>query len=291
MGGRDGERGGWREGGGSDRHSGKAWQWVSVGIRSLQRALPLPLWALLRDVFPASLLPPDSTAVCPHPHPPSYPCLSPPPRHAPPPPPLTTPPSPPILLQVGQALSLSSPGPSPWGDFSSAPTPSPAAASLASSASSTQAAVMDAHGNGPPAATGIHARQQQQQAQQAESAGQRGESALQRLLSIKTSSGGGSGGTAAGAPPGGGDGVTRRSSSSAAAAAAAAAAAQQQQQRQMQRRVHECCRDDTLRVVMERLALPGVRRLMVVHADTRRIEGVVSLSDVASYLLYEQRQQ
>ncbi len=36
--------------------------------------------------------------------------------------------------------------------------------------------------------------------------------------------------------------------------------------------------------VVEKLAIPGVRRLVVVHPDTRRVEGVVSLSDVAAYL-------
>jgi CBS domain-containing protein len=42
--------------------------------------------------------------------------------------------------------------------------------------------------------------------------------------------------------------------------------------------------DDPLRVVVERLAAPGVRRLVVVDAGTRRVQGVVSLSDVAAYL-------
>ena len=45
-----------------------------------------------------------------------------------------------------------------------------------------------------------------------------------------------------------------------------------------------CSKDDTLRTVVERLALPGVRRLVVVQPDTRRVEGLISLSDVASYL-------
>lgn len=35
---------------------------------------------------------------------------------------------------------------------------------------------------------------------------------------------------------------------------------------------------------MERLSVPGVRRLFVVDPDTRRMEGIVSLSDIAAYL-------
>jgi len=49
-------------------------------------------------------------------------------------------------------------------------------------------------------------------------------------------------------------------------------------------RVHVCSKDDPLRTVIERLAVPGVRRLVVIHPETRRVEGVVSLSDVATYL-------
>ncbi len=40
-----------------------------------------------------------------------------------------------------------------------------------------------------------------------------------------------------------------------------------------------CCRS-----IVERLSVPGVRRLFVVDPDTRRMEGIVSLSDVAAYL-------
>jgi hypothetical protein len=43
-------------------------------------------------------------------------------------------------------------------------------------------------------------------------------------------------------------------------------------------------KDDTLRAVVERLAAPGVRRLIIVDRATRRVQGVVSLSDVAAYL-------
>lgn len=63
-----------------------------------------------------------------------------------------------------------------------------------------------------------------------------------------------------------------------AAGAAGAAAAKQH-------RLHVCTPQDALRTVVERLSVPGVRRLVVVDGDTRRVEGVVSLSDVASFLL------
>lgn len=38
------------------------------------------------------------------------------------------------------------------------------------------------------------------------------------------------------------------------------------------------------RSVVERLSVPGVRRLFVVHAETSKVEGIVSLSDMAAYL-------
>ena len=50
-------------------------------------------------------------------------------------------------------------------------------------------------------------------------------------------------------------------------------------------RAHTCTRADTLRAVVEALSLPGVRRLVIVDAQTRGVEGVVSLSDVVSFLL------
>ena len=50
-------------------------------------------------------------------------------------------------------------------------------------------------------------------------------------------------------------------------------------------RAHTCTRADTLRAVVEALSLPGVRRLVIVDAQTRQVEGVVSLSDVVSFLL------
>jgi len=49
-------------------------------------------------------------------------------------------------------------------------------------------------------------------------------------------------------------------------------------------RVAVVARDEPLRTVVERLSLPGVRRLVVVQRGTGRVEGVVSLSDVAGLL-------
>jgi hypothetical protein len=49
-------------------------------------------------------------------------------------------------------------------------------------------------------------------------------------------------------------------------------------------RVAVVARDEPLRTVVERLSLPGVRRLVVVQRGTGRVEGVVSLSDVAALL-------
>lgn len=49
-------------------------------------------------------------------------------------------------------------------------------------------------------------------------------------------------------------------------------------------RVAVVARDEPLRTVVERLAMPGVRRLVVVQRGTGRVEGIVSLSDVAALL-------
>jgi 5'-AMP-activated protein kinase regulatory gamma subunit len=49
-------------------------------------------------------------------------------------------------------------------------------------------------------------------------------------------------------------------------------------------RVAVVARDEPLRTVVERLSAPGVRRLVVVQRGTGRVEGVVSLSDVAALL-------
>ncbi|XP_057439383.1 sucrose nonfermenting 4-like protein [Lotus japonicus] len=50
-------------------------------------------------------------------------------------------------------------------------------------------------------------------------------------------------------------------------------------------RCHMCLRSDSLHKVMERLASPGVRRLVIVEAGSKRVEGIISLSDVFKFLL------
>jgi len=47
----------------------------------------------------------------------------------------------------------------------------------------------------------------------------------------------------------------------------------------------EWAQDDSLRSVVERLSLPGVRRLVVCHPETSRVEGIVSVGDIARYLM------
>ncbi|KAK9933731.1 hypothetical protein M0R45_020907 [Rubus argutus] len=54
---------------------------------------------------------------------------------------------------------------------------------------------------------------------------------------------------------------------------------------QRSQRCQMCLRSDSLHKVMERLANPGVRRLVIVEAGSKRVEGVVSLSDVFKFLL------
>lgn len=49
-------------------------------------------------------------------------------------------------------------------------------------------------------------------------------------------------------------------------------------------RAHVVTRQDSLRTVVERLGVPGVRRLVVVDSSSRRLEGLISLSDIATYL-------
>lgn len=46
-----------------------------------------------------------------------------------------------------------------------------------------------------------------------------------------------------------------------------------------------CLRTDTLKVILERLSKPGVRRLICVEAGSRRIEGIVTLTDIFNFLL------
>ncbi|KAJ0079669.1 hypothetical protein Patl1_22604 [Pistacia atlantica] len=50
-------------------------------------------------------------------------------------------------------------------------------------------------------------------------------------------------------------------------------------------RCQMCLRSDPLQKVMERLANPGVRRLIIVEAGSKRVEGIISLSDVFRFLL------
>ena len=50
-------------------------------------------------------------------------------------------------------------------------------------------------------------------------------------------------------------------------------------------RFSTCVRGDTLRTALEMLSLPNIRRLIVVDPTTKVVEGVVSLSDVFSFLI------
>ncbi|KAK9161506.1 hypothetical protein Syun_007847 [Stephania yunnanensis] len=50
-------------------------------------------------------------------------------------------------------------------------------------------------------------------------------------------------------------------------------------------RCQMCLRADPLHKVMERLANPGVRRVVIVEAGSKRVEGIISLSDVFRFLL------
>ncbi|XP_065630896.1 sucrose nonfermenting 4-like protein isoform X2 [Quercus suber] len=49
-------------------------------------------------------------------------------------------------------------------------------------------------------------------------------------------------------------------------------------------RCQMCLRSDSLHKVMERLANPGVRRLVIVEAGSKRVEGIISLSDIFKFL-------
>ncbi|KAG1365199.1 putative Sucrose nonfermenting 4-like protein [Cocos nucifera] len=50
-------------------------------------------------------------------------------------------------------------------------------------------------------------------------------------------------------------------------------------------RCQMCLRSDSLQKVMERLANPGVRRIIIVEAGSKHVEGIISLSDVFRFLL------
>ncbi|TVU44222.1 hypothetical protein EJB05_03658 [Eragrostis curvula] len=50
-------------------------------------------------------------------------------------------------------------------------------------------------------------------------------------------------------------------------------------------RCQMCLRSDPLLKVMERLANPGVRRVFIVEAGSKRVEGIISLRDIFKFLL------
>ncbi|KAL9259782.1 Sucrose nonfermenting 4-like protein [Drosera capensis] len=50
-------------------------------------------------------------------------------------------------------------------------------------------------------------------------------------------------------------------------------------------RCQMCLPTDTLHKVMERLANPGVRRIVIVEAGTKHVKGIITLSDVFRFLL------
>ncbi|KAF7837846.1 sucrose nonfermenting 4-like protein isoform X1 [Senna tora] len=50
-------------------------------------------------------------------------------------------------------------------------------------------------------------------------------------------------------------------------------------------RCQMCLRSDSLHKVMERLANPGIRRLVIVEAGSKRVEGIVSLTDIFKFFL------
>jgi hypothetical protein len=52
-----------------------------------------------------------------------------------------------------------------------------------------------------------------------------------------------------------------------------------------EQRCQMCLRTDPLLKVMERLANPGVRRVFIVEAGTKRVEGIISLGDIFRFLL------
>jgi len=47
---------------------------------------------------------------------------------------------------------------------------------------------------------------------------------------------------------------------------------------------HSVTRNDSLKTVVERLANPGINRLMIVDPATRVLEGIISLTDIAEFL-------
>ncbi|GMH13161.1 hypothetical protein Nepgr_015002 [Nepenthes gracilis] len=51
------------------------------------------------------------------------------------------------------------------------------------------------------------------------------------------------------------------------------------------KRCQMCLPSDSLHKVMQRLANPGVRRLVIVEAGSKRVEGIITLSDIFRFLL------
>ena len=49
-------------------------------------------------------------------------------------------------------------------------------------------------------------------------------------------------------------------------------------------RVYFCTKKDSLRSIVETLALPGVRRVVVIEPETKQLQGIVTLQDVARFL-------
>ncbi|KAK6117360.1 hypothetical protein DH2020_048878 [Rehmannia glutinosa] len=50
-------------------------------------------------------------------------------------------------------------------------------------------------------------------------------------------------------------------------------------------RCHMCLKSDPFHKVLDRLSQPGVRRVVVVEAGSKRVEGIISLSDVFRFLM------
>lgn len=59
----------------------------------------------------------------------------------------------------------------------------------------------------------------------------------------------------------------------------------QMMKNELMTKMYTVTRQDTLRTVVEHLAMPGVRRLIVIEPNHRTLEGIISLTDVAQYLL------
>ncbi|CAN6241919.1 unnamed protein product [Urochloa humidicola] len=58
-----------------------------------------------------------------------------------------------------------------------------------------------------------------------------------------------------------------------------------QYQVQGRRQCHTCLQTNTLLEVLEKLSIPGVRRVVVIEQSTRFVEGIISLRDIFAFLL------